>query len=230
MAKLPADGVYCGRIGDAGRHARREYGYRLRISGPRPDFALRVAPSSASLSSRGSAYLNVYVVRRDGFAGDIKLDLKDPPAGFSSSSTTLTAAQASARIRVRTSLVATERPVSLSIVGSGEIDGKTLVHEAVPAEDRMQAFLWRHLVPSQELKVSVYDPKYTPPPQRVPPELTPAQLAKADSVVAEAEAKGRKFTKSQVAGTARGIKALYEKGLLTDEFYGNRIAELGLAR
>jgi len=229
-AKLPADGIYYVHIGDTGRHGGQEYAYRLRISAPRPDFALRVAPSSTSFSSKGNTYLSVYAIRKDGFTGDIKLDLKNPPTGFTSYPTTLTATQAFGRIRFKTSLVATKDPVNLSIAGSGKIDEKVIVHEAVPAEDRMQAFLWRHLVPAQDLKVLVFDPKYTPPPQRVPPELSPAQLAKANAVVMEAEAKGRKFTKSQVVGVARGIKTLYEKGLLTDDFYGNRIAELGFER
>jgi hypothetical protein len=47
-------------------------------------------------------------------------------------------------------------------VGSGEV-----AHVAVPAEDRMQAFLWRHLVPAKDLKALVYDPSYQPPPKRV---------------------------------------------------------------
>jgi cytoskeletal protein RodZ len=37
----------------------------------------------------------------------------------------------------------------------------------------MQAFLWRHLVPAEELKVLVYDASYTPPPKR-PPRVPPA--------------------------------------------------------
>ena len=36
------------------------------------------------------------------------------------------------------------------------------MHDAVPAEDRMQAFLWRHLVPAQEFMAMVFDPNTTP--------------------------------------------------------------------
>ncbi len=232
MARLPADGIYYVYVGDTTRHGGNEYGYRLRLSAPRPDFALRVVPSSASLASKGEAALSVHAIRRDGFTGEIKLELKDPPAGFSSLPCTLTKTQSMARIRIKTSLVATQEFVNLIIAGSATCDDSVTVREGVPAEDRMQAFLWRHLVPAQELKVYVYNPKYTPPrpPLRVPPELTPAQVAKAEAVVAAAEAKGVKFTKKQVDGLARGIKSLYEKGLLTDKFYGDRIAELGYAR
>ncbi|MBM3860682.1 MAG: hypothetical protein FJ395_13670 [Verrucomicrobia bacterium] len=230
MARLPSDGIYCVHIGDTARHGGDEYGYRLRISAPRPDFELRVVPSSVSLRTKGDASLSVYAIRKDGFSGDIKLHLHNPPAGFTSTPVTLSRTQAVARLRLRGPSTPTKAPVTLTVAGTTEIGGKGAVHVAVPAEDRMQAFLWRHLVPAQDLKVHVYDPKYTPPPLRVPPELTPAQLAKANAVIAEAESKGRKFTKSQVSGLARGIKSLYEKGLLTDIFYGDRIAELGYIR
>jgi hypothetical protein len=232
MARLPADGLYYVHIGDTARHGGNDYAYRLRLSAPRPDFALRVVPSSARVASKGETSLSVHAIRKDGFTGDIKLALKEPPVGVTSLPAIMTSTQTMARIRIKANLVATQEFVNLVIAGSAKIDDSVVVHEAVPAEDRMQAFLWRHLVPAQELKLYVDNPKYTPPrsPLRVPPELTPTQLAKAESVVAAAEAKGVKFTKKQVDGLARGIKALYEKGLLTDKFYGDRIAELGYAR
>lgn len=232
MAKLPADGVYYVHLGDTTRHGGDEYAYRLRLSAPRPDFALRVVPSSVVVASKGEASLTIHAIRRDGFTGDIKLGLRNPPVGFSALPVTLTQTQCMAKIRIKAGLMTTNASVIVSIVGSARIGENEIVREAVPAEDRMQAFLWRHLVPAQELKMFVYNPKFTPPPRplRVPPELTPEQVAKAEAVVKAAEAKGAKFTKKQVDGLARGIKSLYEKGLLTDKFYGDRIAELGYAR
>ena len=232
MAKLPADGTYYVHLGDNARHGGNEYAYRLRLSAPRPEFALRVVPSSVVVVNKGEASLAVHVIRRDGFTGDIKLGLKNPPAGFSALPVTLTQTQRMTKIRIKANLSTTNSAVNLTIVGSARVDETEIAREAVPAEDRMQAFLWRHLVPAQELKVLVYNPKYTPPkqPQRVPPELTPAQQAKAEAVVKAAEAKGAKFTKKQVDGLAAGLKSLYAKGLLTDKFYGDRLAELGYAR
>ena len=85
MARLPADGTYYVHIGDTARQGGEEYGYRLRLSAPQPDFELRVVPSSLSLRSKSSGTLTVYAQRKDGFTGPIKLSLKDPPAGFSAS-------------------------------------------------------------------------------------------------------------------------------------------------
>jgi hypothetical protein len=49
--------------------------------------------------------------------------------------------------------------------GIAEDGSKTITAEAVPAEDMMQAFIYRHLVPVDSLLVDVR----TPPPPPVKP-------------------------------------------------------------
>jgi hypothetical protein len=46
-------------------------------------------------------------------------------------------------------------PLSLALEGRATIEGREVVRRAVPADDRMQAFAYRHLVPAQDLKVAV---------------------------------------------------------------------------
>ena len=53
-ATLPADGTYYLHLGDAQHKGGAEYAYRLRISAPRPDFALRVVPSSINVRAGAS--------------------------------------------------------------------------------------------------------------------------------------------------------------------------------
>jgi len=224
MAKLPADGTYCVHIGDTGRKGGEEYGYRLRISAPRPDFTLRVVSSSVSLRPKSSASLSLYALRKDGFNGPIKISLKDPPAGLECYPITLSGTQTVARLNLRASQP-TRGLVNLTVIGSAQIGDRKVTRAAVPAEDRMQAFLWRHLVPAQDLKVFVYNPAYEPPPKRVPREMSPEVLAKAKAAAAEMAAKGQKFSKNQVAGRIRQLKALFEEGLLTDDFYNLKMAE-----
>ena len=116
-----------------------------------------------------------------------------------------------ARLTVKTTLTETKQPVSLIVEGRAKIEDQEVVHEAVPAEDRMQAFLWRHLVPAQDLKALVYDPSYTPPPKRVPP--PPAVETPADGPGRLRRRRSKpKFTKQQVAGRLRQLKILYEDG------------------
>lgn len=232
MVKLPADGKYLVHIGDTARNGGEAYAYRLRISQPRPDFEIRVVASSANFRSKSSAALTVHAIRKDGFAGDIRLRLKNPPEGFTARSVTLKADKESVRLGVRTTLRRTPRPVSLTVEGVAKIRGAEVARVAVPAEDRMQAFLWRHLVPAQDLVAVVYNPAYKPVSTRVP---DPSAGKQPDDTVPGKRAAGKKvagktaipptFSKRQVAGRLRQLKALYEEWLLTDAFYNIKVAE-----
>ncbi len=224
--KLPANEAYYIHLGDTACNAGPDYSYRLRISKAQPDFALRAVPSSISLRRKSSAPLSVYVIRKDGFTGPIKLSLKHAPAGFSANTVSLIGTQAVARLTVKTTLTETPEPVNLTIAGTAKIDGQEVSHDAVPAEDRMQAFLWRHLVPATELKALVYNPAAKPEPKRVPPARPPA-AAKTNATVAAtgSTAQKPKFSKKQVAYRLRQLKLLYEEGLLTDGFYDKKVEE-----
>ncbi len=227
MFRLPADGVCFVHLGDATGNGGPEYVYRLRISAPQPDFALRVVPSAAALRSQAGGPLTVYAIRKDGFAGDIQVRLKDPPAGFRSPVVRLPATSEMVRLPVRTTLISTPEPVTLVVEGRAAIGGQEVVHDAVPAEDRMQAFLWRHLVPAQEFKMLVFDPAYEPPAARVPPPMTDEQKA---ALASEQPKEKAKFTEQQVRGRLRQLKALYEEWLLTDDFYNRKVAECEAVR
>jgi hypothetical protein len=241
-ARLPADGAYYVHLGDTARKGGEDYGYRLRISAPQPDFELRVVPSSISFRGKSSATLNIYAKRKDGFTGPIKLALKNPPAGFSASPFTLTGTQTVGRVTIKCDLVATKEPVNLSVIGSAKIAADEIVREAVPAEDRMQAFLWRQLVPASELKVLAFDPSYTPPPRRVARDYPPSAritnapvattTASTNTLLASASSTTAKpqFSKQQIAGRLRQLKLLFEEGLLTDDFYDEKVAECEAAQ
>ncbi len=98
----------------------------------------------------------------------------------------------------------------------------------------MQAFLWRHLVPAAELKALVFDPNYLPPPKRLPrarPETGPeSRPVPATMSGTNAAPDKPKFSKQQVAGRLRQLKFLFEEGLLTDDFYDQKVAECDAAQ
>ena len=154
-AILPADGAFYVHIGDAQRQGGPEYGYRLRISPPRPDFELRVVPSSVSVRGGASVPLTVYALRRDGFTNEITLALQDAPEGFKLNGAKVPVNQDQVRLTLLAPAALTEKPISLALEGRAIIEGHTVVHRAVPAEDMMQAFAYRHLVPAQGLEVAV---------------------------------------------------------------------------
>ncbi len=166
QVKLPANGRYLAHLRDTQHQGGEAYAYRLSLREPQPDFALRVVPSRAAMRSRDSAALTVYAVRKDGFTGTIKLEVKDAACGFTLQGPALTGTQCVARVTLKTSLVKTDEPVPVVIQGVASNGTQRLVRDAVPAEDRMQAFLWRHLVPAQELIAWVFDPKAAAEPFR----------------------------------------------------------------
>jgi len=153
--RLPADGVYRVQVADAQGQGGEAFAYRLRIGAPQPDFALRVTPSSITLPAGRAAPVTVHVLRKDGFAGDVEVTLKDAPAGFSLQGGRVPAGRDRIRVTVTAPRQILDQPISLHLEGHAQIDGERVSRLAVPAENNMQAFLWRHLVPSQELMVAV---------------------------------------------------------------------------
>jgi hypothetical protein len=169
LTQLPADGTYFVHLGDTARSGGEAYGYRLRISAPQPDFELRVVPSSVSFPLKSGATVSVYALRKDGFTGPIKVTLNNPPPSLSASPVVIPANQLLAKFYIKSGPNPTNGPIHLSIIGSAGPETQAIIREAIPAEDRMQAFLWRHLVPANHLEVFVYDQKYQPKPKRTAP-------------------------------------------------------------
>jgi len=233
MARLPADGVYYVQITDTARNGGDEYGYRLRLSAPRPDFALRAVPSSAGIRDRNGATVSVYGIRKDGFTGSVKIDLQSPPLGFVAQPALL-GTQAVTRLWFRTTFTNEVQLHNLQIVGRAKLGDIEIVRQAVPAEDKMQAFLWRHLVPAKDFMVTVYPLSFQLPPKRVPPELPASPprvmtVSTTSTTGTNAPPTTPKFTKAQVEGRLRQLRRLYEDGYFTDSFYLGKVAECQVA-
>lgn len=217
MVKLPVDGKYFIHLGDTARHGGNEYAYRLRISPPQPDFALRLVPSRICIPSKASAAVTVYALRKDGFDGPISLSFQGLPNGLESPGATLAAGQEAVGLTLSTSLTAMEQPVDLTVVGSAKIGDLDLRHVAVPAEDRMQAFLWRHLLPADTLPALVFDPSYQPPADRNRPPIRDEDRPKGVTP---------SLTRSSVDWYLRQLEGLYQDWFLTDEFVNREIAKV----
>jgi len=216
MVKLPADGKYFFHLGDTRRHAGKAYAYRLRISPPRPDFVLRLAPSRLIMRSKSSVAATVYAIRKDGFDGPIRLSFKDLPKGLESSGVTLGAKKEVARLTLKTSLMEMP-PVNVTVVGSAKIGDRQIVRPAAPSEDRMQAFLWRHLLPAETLPAMVYNRSYRPPADRMRPTILDKDRPKGVK---------RDLKKSSVDWYLRQINNLYQQWFLTDSFANRQIARI----
>jgi hypothetical protein len=153
--KLPADGTYYVYLTDAQNVGSDAHAYRLRISAPQPDFALRIAPSAINLLAGSAIPVWVYAVRKDGFDGDIEVALNGAPAGFILSGGTIPHGRDSVRMTLTAPKMPAGRTTALRIVGRAQIGGATVTRPAVPADNLMQAFAYWHLVPAQELLATV---------------------------------------------------------------------------
>jgi len=154
-ATVPADGTYYLHLGDAQHKCGVEYAYRLRISPPRPDFELRIVPSAVNVAAGGTARITVYALRKDDFSGEITLALKDAPKGYVLKGDRVPAQQDKAEVTLTVPPTPPAEPLSLNVEGRAAVGGQQIVRQAVPAEDMMQAFAYRHLVMAKDLKVAV---------------------------------------------------------------------------
>ena len=153
--RLPKNGAYYVHLGDSQHHGGDAYGYRLRIGPPRPDFALRMTPASINVTVGHAAPICVHVLRKDGFSGDIEVVLKDAPDGFALDGGRIPSGCNRIRMTLTAPRERLDQPVVLQLEGRARAGGRTIRRPVVPAEDMMQAFLYRHLVPSQQLMVEV---------------------------------------------------------------------------
>ncbi len=217
MMDLPADGSYFVHLGDTRGQGGSEYAYRLRISEPRPDFQLRVVPSRVVMRSNGAANLTVFAIRRDGFEGPIRLSFPDLPEGLASPGATLGAGETSVGLRVSTSLTKLDQPVNVTVLGTANTGDTEIVRPAVPAEDTMQAFLWRHLLPAEDLPALVFDPSYQAPTDRIRP-----PIRDEDRPQDQERTLREQWTRAEL----NRIERLYQEWLLTDQFANSRIATI----
>lgn len=162
--RLPQDGSYCVELSDQQRQGGDAFAYRLSLTPPRPDFALRVTPSTVNAAPGRAVPVCVHALRRDGFDGEIAVALKDAPPGFILVGGRIPKGKDSIRMTLAVPRRPVDEPVSLRFEGSALIDGETVSRPVVPAEDMMQAFIYRHLTPSREFLVSVRGGRRPGPP------------------------------------------------------------------
>jgi hypothetical protein len=156
LTELPKAGTYYVHISDTQNQGSEAHGYRLRISKPQPDFDLRVTPSSLSIRA-GSFYpVRVDILRKDGFDGEIEITAKDAETGFKVAGNKIAAGTSSITMTLQAPYGKKEKIVALELIGKSKVGEKSITRPVVPADNVMQAFLYRHLVPAKEMAVLVY--------------------------------------------------------------------------
>jgi hypothetical protein len=166
-AELPKDGNYYLHVSDTSGHGGEAFAYRVRLSEPQPDFALRVSPSTLNLAGGKVVPITIHALRRDGFDGPIQLSLQDAPEGMVLSGGLIQAGQSCVRATVSSPPKVKDSVFSPVIEGKARVGGRQLVRAALPTDDTMQAFLYRHLAPAEEMDVAVRFSRWGAPRMRV---------------------------------------------------------------
>ena len=164
---LPSDGPWFVTIGDAQNHGGSAFAYRLQISPPLPDFELRVIPSGILASPNGHTPVEVFALRHGGFEGPIHLSLAGAPKGAVLEGATIPAGAHRILATLHLPPQIKPGPLPLHLVGTAKHGTRTITRTATPADNTMQAFLWRHLLPAREWLVVAGPPKLRRPPVRV---------------------------------------------------------------
>ncbi len=154
---FPAAGDYILRVRDTQGQGGEEYAYRLVVAPPKPDCVLRILPDMQRVAKGDSVAVTVTADRRDGFQSEIKLDVTNLPPGFTASDAIIPAGQSQAKLTITAPPDAPLNAFAPAIIGRATLNDQPFTRTAVGAEDVMQAFSYRHVVPTQEFVVAVIE-------------------------------------------------------------------------
>ena len=143
-------------------YALRKDGFSGEIALALKDAPAPISPSQQPGPQSGSGLL--HAVREEAQPNKIG-------AGFALSGGRVPADKDEVKLTLKAPPTSTKEPVSLCLEGRAVIEGRELVRLAVPADDIMQAFFYRHLVPAKDLKVAVIG--RAAPPRQGPAKSSP---------------------------------------------------------
>ena len=152
MVELPSSGEYIVRLYHSGSQGGPEYAYRLRISLPRPDFEVFVTPSGLTLD-RNPKTFQAFVLRKDGFDGEIRLQLKNGFPGVAQGAATIPADADQTDCALHTDNRYVGLPRSLQFDAVATINGKEIVRAVTAVDDHEQAFIYHHWIPADSMTI-----------------------------------------------------------------------------
>lgn len=142
--KVAQDGIYRLKIHDlaATRRSRPSHLYRLSIRQSQPDFRLLVVTDDPGGSNDdgiiwepllrlgGKTRMNVLAIRRDGFTGEIALEVKGLPPGIRFPGATIPANSNGTYLFFEASREAAGWTGSVQVIGRARVDGRVVEREA----------------------------------------------------------------------------------------------------
>jgi hypothetical protein len=130
----PADGEYIVRVRDARGQGGPDFGYRLTVRPPRPNFSVKFNPTTPVVWKGGALPISVTADRLDDFEGRIQVRLENLPPGFSAPPTFIEAGQTTTNFALFADAKAANpdpKALPLKLVATAMIDGQQVVREAI---------------------------------------------------------------------------------------------------
>ncbi|TLX74309.1 hypothetical protein E9993_12525 [Labilibacter sediminis] len=131
------------------------HNYRLLLDRPKPDFSLRIEPSNLTINRGNTAAFTVHALRKNGFKGNIELDFKALPKGYTYSNNIIKKGNNKLMMTITAPSNAKLGILNLQMEGWANYKGERIVRKAEPAEELMQAFLYLHLLPAKDFLATV---------------------------------------------------------------------------
>lgn len=151
-------GYYYVRLIESQAHSGEEYAYRFKLDKARPDFSLRINPSVFSVPEGGTGIFEVFITRKQKFAGEVSVNMKNLPSGFKVSGGAISKGKNSAIVSVTAPTGAQHELVFPKVYGEGMAQQEMIVRQAMPAEKMMQAFYYNHFIPIEDFRMNVVEP------------------------------------------------------------------------
>ena len=135
-----ADGDYILRVRDLNSKGGESAVYHVEAEVARPDFTLRCDPDKAMIGPGSSTAWYIHVVRQNGFAGPVQIEVKDLPKDFTASPLTIHPTMTQGMIVLTASPSAQYQAANVTITGTATAkmpDGKeeVLVRGVTPNQE-----------------------------------------------------------------------------------------------
>jgi len=121
------------RVSDARGMAGPDFGYRVTVRPPRPDFKVRFSPMAPAVWKGGAVPITVTADRVDDFDGRIAVRLDNLPPGFSAPASFIEAGQTSTTLALYAdpkAMSPDKKSPRPTLVATAMIDGKEVSHDA----------------------------------------------------------------------------------------------------
>ncbi len=128
LFEAPRTGEYRVKVRDARGAGGEQFGFRLTVRSPKPDYTLSVTPKDPKVWKEGGIPITITAIRTDGFQGPIRVRFDKLAAPFAAPDTIIEAEQPSAAVTLFASGAAAPSG-PFRIVGEAEIEGKIVARE-----------------------------------------------------------------------------------------------------